>query len=75
MLPEPNCCKRPHLHAIKIVAESEDIQKAIFRCDACDTYWGTAVNAWAIMERTSDEFGGSERLSTDQAVNELRPSR
>lgn len=75
MLLKPNCCKRPHLHAVKIVDESSDSQAAIFRCDACEAYWTAQVNAWAMLEGSSGEIGGFERLTTEQAIERLRDRR
>jgi hypothetical protein len=75
MLPKPDCCKRPHLHAVRIIDESPETQKAIFRCDACEAYWSAAVNAWAMIEGASDEISGFERMTTDQAVLVLRKGK
>jgi hypothetical protein len=75
MLPKPNCCKRPHLHAVQILDKTPEDQLAIFRCDACETYWRAAINAWAMLDGSIDEIGGFHKLTTDEAVKVLRATR
>jgi hypothetical protein len=75
MLPKPNCCKRPHLHVIQIVEEASDQPVAIFRCDACETYWQAANNAFALREGAFDDVEGFQKLSTDDEIKMLRTTR
>lgn len=75
MVPKPDCCKRPHLHTIRIVEESSDSPSAIFRCEACETYWITTLNEWAVMKGDDEMFGAFKRLAADQAIKMLRVSR
>jgi hypothetical protein len=75
MLPKPNCCKRPHLHAVRIIDESDELQIAIFRCDACETYWSAKVSALAMIEGISGDVEGFQRLETNHAVCILRSER